>query len=589
MSSVDLEELKQRIGTALISSGKRVVVFIDDIDRLDRREIHAILKLIKLSASFSNTAYVLAFDDEVVAASLGERYGAGDPAAGRSFLEKIIQVPLHLPDAEALDLRTLSFEGVDDVLNENGIALAYEDVEAFVNHFVQGVLPALRTPRQAKRYINAIRFAIPLLKDEVHIVDQLLIEGLRSAFPNLYLSIRVNQDAYLGERMSFGNSSARKDAIKKTVEDGMNALTATERQAAMHVLRVLFPTLNGVFGGSYYDPLDWNKKWTVERRIASDAYCRRYFQYSVPKRDVSDARISDLFRAAGAKDAAIMSAFYEDVTKRQAWSRALDKIFARVEELDSAGARALALSLAEAGEAAPQEKGPFAEIMSSANRVGNLAARLVQAVGDKADRLAAARDVVAAIMPLTLGAEVLRWISFKSDEPDNTAALDEPEFNEVAGVLAKRIAAVIMKDPNYSKYGRQLGRLLWIWKTHGPAGEMVGFLTGRFKRDPTEAAMFLDAFIGRGWGLENGLSHKQEFGRSEFDSVASLIEPDVVLAALKQKFGALLDGSTFAKCHELKDDEKTACHFVAIHKKVQDEAAAKAAENTQNDIDENLD
>lgn len=87
LSSVGLDDLKERVSKVLVESGKRVVVLIDDIDRLDRAEIHAILKLIKRSASFSNTAYVLAFDDDVVAASLGERYGAGGIDAGRQFLE----------------------------------------------------------------------------------------------------------------------------------------------------------------------------------------------------------------------------------------------------------------------------------------------------------------------------------------------------------------------------------------------------------------------------------------------------------------------------------------------------------------------
>src|SRR5258708_7345512 len=72
LSTVELDELKTRVSKILVEAGHRVVVFIDDIDRLDRREIHAILKLIKLSASFQNTAYVLAFDDEMVSASLGE-------------------------------------------------------------------------------------------------------------------------------------------------------------------------------------------------------------------------------------------------------------------------------------------------------------------------------------------------------------------------------------------------------------------------------------------------------------------------------------------------------------------------------------
>jgi predicted KAP-like P-loop ATPase len=96
-SQVELEENKKRIETILEEENKRLVIFIDDIDRLDKSEIQSIFKLIKLSAGFKNTVYLLAFDEEKVASAISEKYGSGDLEAGRSFLEKIIQVPLPLP------------------------------------------------------------------------------------------------------------------------------------------------------------------------------------------------------------------------------------------------------------------------------------------------------------------------------------------------------------------------------------------------------------------------------------------------------------------------------------------------------------
>ena len=97
LSSVELEELKNRVETALKEAGKRVVVLMDDIDRLDKNEIQTVFRLVKLVADFQNTAYVLAFDAQMVASALQERYSSRDPDAGQNFLEKIIQVPLDLP------------------------------------------------------------------------------------------------------------------------------------------------------------------------------------------------------------------------------------------------------------------------------------------------------------------------------------------------------------------------------------------------------------------------------------------------------------------------------------------------------------
>src|SRR5262249_16110420 len=78
ISDVSLFELKHRIEFLLEQEQRRVVVLMDDIDRLDKNEIHSIFKLIKLTADFSHTAYVLAFDEIMVARVLGERYGSSD-------------------------------------------------------------------------------------------------------------------------------------------------------------------------------------------------------------------------------------------------------------------------------------------------------------------------------------------------------------------------------------------------------------------------------------------------------------------------------------------------------------------------------
>ena len=75
LSSVTVEQKKNEIEKILQEEKKRIVIFIDDIDRLDKSEIQAIFKLVKLSAGFSYTTYVLAFDQEMVASALNEKYG----------------------------------------------------------------------------------------------------------------------------------------------------------------------------------------------------------------------------------------------------------------------------------------------------------------------------------------------------------------------------------------------------------------------------------------------------------------------------------------------------------------------------------
>ena len=135
LTGPNLIQLRERIETALETAEKRVVIFVDDIDRLEKEEIHATFRLVKLTADFKNTAYVLAFDDGVVSAALQERYASRTGNAGRSFLEKIIQVPLHLPGVDSRTLKAFCFQGVDEALRIAEIELNDEQVQFFATSF----------------------------------------------------------------------------------------------------------------------------------------------------------------------------------------------------------------------------------------------------------------------------------------------------------------------------------------------------------------------------------------------------------------------------------------------------------------------
>ena len=184
LSSVRLEELRDRIGRFLIEQKKLVVVFMDDIDRLDKDEVHAIFRLIKLSANFESIVYILAFDPEIVEDALSERYFTKKKAAGQNFLEKVVQVPINLPKVPTTDLRRFCYKQVDNAVQLNEIELTETDVQEFTRGFVTGIEIKLETPRMAIRYGNMLNFSLPLVRGEVNIAEFLLIEAIRAFYPD---------------------------------------------------------------------------------------------------------------------------------------------------------------------------------------------------------------------------------------------------------------------------------------------------------------------------------------------------------------------------------------------------------------------
>lgn len=101
-----LQNLKEEIGKAVDSllakeKKERMIIFIDDLDRLVPERAVEILEVIKLFLDIDKCVFVLAVDYNVVAKGLQQKFGVGvDDLKGKSFFDKIIQLPFSLPVAQ---------------------------------------------------------------------------------------------------------------------------------------------------------------------------------------------------------------------------------------------------------------------------------------------------------------------------------------------------------------------------------------------------------------------------------------------------------------------------------------------------------
>lgn len=91
----------EELRSELSRSERRVVVVVDDIDRLTADEIREVVRLVKLVGELPNVSYLLAFDRRRVEAALED---------GRAYLEKIIQVPHDLPFVAPATLRQIALD-----------------------------------------------------------------------------------------------------------------------------------------------------------------------------------------------------------------------------------------------------------------------------------------------------------------------------------------------------------------------------------------------------------------------------------------------------------------------------------------------
>lgn len=533
-AEASLEELRTRLSEALANAGKRVVVLVDDIDRLDKHETHTLFRLIKACADFPNVCYVLAFDDVAVAKSLGERYGAGDEAAGRAFLEKIIQVPLKLPVAMKEDLRSLCFEQVEQAVNSSGPELTKREIGEFVSGFDRGVSIRLDTPRAAKRYANALLFALPMLKGEANTVDLLLVEALRAFYPAIYDCIRANHAAFSGieskdERR--GSDDPRCVGLLKPI---LEAMPGEERDSVKSLLKVLFPRVGSAYGGSGYGST-WLGTWAKAKRICSPDYCPRYFAYAVPKSDVRDSEMESLYAKAASGDVTQVRGDLEALFTSGKARRVIESMRQREKDTDPKAVPALCLAVASLARHIPNPPSlySFAELPSQA---GMLIAFLINQLPPGAARLDLAKRVIAAADPLWFGDECLRWLNV-TDDADKAEhnTLTKDEAKEVGRALVERIKTrAASGEPLFNIEVPQEQSLLFEWWRIEGREPVQKHLTRVFEKEPKNIALFLQSMAPRSWGQEDVLPRVGGLDGNQVKNIKFIFELDA-LAALIQK------------------------------------------------------
>lgn len=554
ISTFALETVKRMVSDALADSGMRLVVLVDDVDRLDPAGVLALLKLVNLSASLTAVSYVLAIDAAVVEMALGQRYGGGDSAAGRQFLEKIIQVPLHLPDAERVDLEAACLNGVNLVIAENGITFPAATREEYLRHFSRGLVPGLRTPRQVKRYINAIRFSVPLLLGEVHILDQLLIEGMRVVYPQLYVTARDHGDTFLGAGILARESGGLEPACVEVVESGLRGLDDEARDGALYLLRTLFPRLNSVFGKTTYAP-QWDRTWDLERRIASRDYFRRYFQYSVPVRDVGDGDIARLVEACNEGANLLVGEFFALVRTRDAWAAAFRKIGGHIAALTNDGRESLVRGLAQASPLFPASAGSMATIAPSWQAASLIASVLDGVVRGRRDALAG--SVVELADNLSFLAAL--FVEF-TRETSGCLLIDRDSF---AQAVSRRIGHEL-ESSALEAHAEDLETLLSIWRECAGPETVRRFLKERIQNEPQSAAHLLNAFCRTG-GTRGHLT-MADLDEDRYRAFIAFVDPDQVASIFTHEFAALHDTMTLEEAYLQTGDARLAARFIVLHR-----------------------
>ncbi|WP_185748929.1 P-loop NTPase fold protein [Humibacillus xanthopallidus] len=311
------------IAAALRELDTRVIVVVDDIDRLQPGELLDLLKVVRLLGRFPGVDFLLAYDEQTLVETLRTPgQGTASKARARSFMEKIVQYPLTIPSLLTSQIVRILDSGLTEILTLERVETSF-DKQRFGDILLTTMPRQLATPRAIERFLAQVREQLRAHDlDEMNDVDLILATFLRVQFPDVFAKLQAWKADLTRVASSYIGWNPRErqqpdwDALVNVLEQ------EEDRRDALSVLGALFPAVR-----------EKNPSRLPAGRFAHPDYFDRYLAQAIPEGDIPDAFISQLLEAAAAGDAHDLRALLTDDDNDRVLL-ALSKIRARYPDVD---------------------------------------------------------------------------------------------------------------------------------------------------------------------------------------------------------------------------------------------------------------
>ncbi|WP_455263342.1 KAP family P-loop NTPase fold protein [Porphyromonas sp.] len=199
-TSEQYEFLEKEIGKL----GKKIMIFIDDVDRLDSEELIELFSLIRNSSlSFPYMSYILTYDKEYVASQLQSEFNEHT----YRYMEKIVQAEY--------PLAKITPEQLEEAFTKELVNMS-PTYNRLATHIISSIQLEnyLTTLRAIKQICNALSSRRKELEGNVSLFDWFIIELIRIQYPRLFDFLRENY-----RRVFYAQGDKRSIRIEEALAD----------------------------------------------------------------------------------------------------------------------------------------------------------------------------------------------------------------------------------------------------------------------------------------------------------------------------------------------------------------------------------
>lgn len=290
------QQIRNRVASAVKSSGRHVLVIMDDLDRLNPAELLMLFKLIRLIGDVPGISYLLTYDEETLLQLLARTDIAADSEErARRYLEKIVDVKWAVPPLTQNQFVSLVDAPIAAIVGE-GATLANDlnppDI-AFEYRLASLLRKRITTPRAADRFVGMFREIPPRAIAELNFDDLAFALYLRAYAPKVWaLIVEENEILTGGSLYSFLFQEDVNSQLVRLSERIKSVVSSDggDSEEVLELVQHHFPRFANARRGRN------DQHGDRPLRISEPAFTARYMWFDLPPGSVSEVAVRDNLR-----------------------------------------------------------------------------------------------------------------------------------------------------------------------------------------------------------------------------------------------------------------------------------------------------
>ena len=277
---VDIDTTKESLELVLSDTNQKIIVIIDDIDRLTNTQIRDIFQLVKQVGNFPNIIYILSMDRDVVCRALESVHNID----GADYLEKIVQIPFEIPALLKPRLRELFLIKLEKAVK--AISDNPKIDQSYWSEVVTNCIePYIETLRDVNRVINTFQFRYKILYEETAFEDMVALTTIEVLEPQLYQWIGRNKDLLCSTYShSFSALSRDKSDYRTSIYEELKKI-GINTDIGIKFLTTLFPVFANDINERSVSYTSSNIRETM--RVAQEERFDSYFMFDLKEIPIS--------------------------------------------------------------------------------------------------------------------------------------------------------------------------------------------------------------------------------------------------------------------------------------------------------------